>query len=57
MAEDDMSIQEMAFTAGYWTEGVVRGTLGFLPALVVFSVSAGVCYLVIGSVIKRFGGR
>lgn len=48
MAENELSIEDLAFTAGYWTEGVVRGTIIALPAVIVLTISVSLIYLMMG---------
>ena len=52
MAENELGLTDYAFTAGYWTEAVVRGTLIFLPAAVVFALAVSLVYLLLGNTLQ-----
>tara|TARA_A200000159_G_C7217999_1_gene294893 strand:+ start:256 stop:444 length:189 start_codon:yes stop_codon:yes gene_type:complete len=45
---DDYTVQDVAYTTGYWTEAVVRGTILALPAIIVFTLAVMLMYLMMG---------
>ena len=52
MAENELSVENLAYTAGYWTEGVVRGTIIALPAVIVLTLSISLIYLMMGKTLS-----
>jgi hypothetical protein len=52
MAENEFSVENLAYTAGYWTEGVVRGTIIALPAVIVLTLSLSLIYLMMGKTLS-----
>lgn len=51
MAENELGVTDLAYTAGYWTEGVVRGTIIALPAVIVLALSISLIYLMLGKTV------
>lgn len=46
-------IEDYAVMAGYWGEGIGRGTLLILPFAVLAALSLALIYLVMGSILIR----
>lgn len=55
MAENDLiqHIEDYAVMAGYWGEGIGRGTLLILPFSVLAALALALIYLVMGSILVR----
>lgn len=55
MAENDLMqhVEDYAVMAGYWGEGIVRGTMLTLPFAVLAAAALALIYLVMGSILIR----